>query len=185
MLFKGFFSFNSAQSLKDRYTYARDDPFRPALVSSVGSCHHVLYPRESCGICADPYTEKKLEEIHPEKFMEDVSRVMGPAQAKRAIMLYSHFAKNLPTLSRQLYSDWKFLYEMDQQYNINWSKAAELAEIKIPERKRGYKFKKSHTKALEDIEEERKKGSKLKDYKLAGETIDDTSKPAKFSTPII
>ena len=90
-----------------------DDPFRPALVSSIGSCHHVLYPRESCQVCADPYNTAKLTPVDPEKFLADLHKVMGPGQAKRAIMLYTHFAKNLPTLTRQLYSDWIFLFKLD------------------------------------------------------------------------
>ena len=97
MMFKGFFSFTSQATAKDRYTYKRDDPFRPALVSSIGSCHHVLYPRESCQVCADPYNTAKLTPVDPEKFLADLHKVMGPGQAKRAIMLYTHFAKNLPT----------------------------------------------------------------------------------------
>ena len=174
MLFKGFFSFTSEKSAKNRYTYKRDDPFRPALVSSIGSCHHVLYPRESCGICVDPYQSRKLQQLNSEKILADLHEIMGPASAKRAIMLYSHFSKNLPTLSRNLYNDWRLLYELDQKYNINWEKTAKLAEIKIPERKKGYKFKKQYTQALEEIEKERKRTEKLQDYKVADDTDNDS-----------
>ena len=187
MMFKGFFSFTSQATAKDRYTYKRDDPFRPALVSSIGSCHHVLYPRESCQVCADPYNTAKLTPVDPEKFLDDLHKVMGPGQAKRAIMLYTHFAKNLPTLTRQLYSDWIFLFKLDQQYNVNWPEIAKMADLKIPERKRGYKFKKSHTKALEEIEEARKvkeeKEAPLKDYKVKNDTNSGNPFPSQTITP--
>ena len=122
----------------------------------------------------DPYQSRKLQQLNSEKILADLHEIMGPASAKRAIMLYSHFSKNLPTLSRNLYNDWRLLYELDQKYNINWEKTAKLAEIKIPERKKGYKFKKQYTQALEEIEKERKRTEKLQDYKVVDDTDNDS-----------
>ena len=164
-ILKGYFSIVTSSYNEKHYSYRTNDPFRPALVSSIGSCHHLLYPRESCGQCAVKSNYTMYKKLDPQMALDKLVEASTPSVTRSVINLFCFFNKGKKTLPSNIATLYKVINEMDSLYEINWNGVLELSnlQLKVP-RKKGYRFKKRTTIIKKQLEEEAKKKNPFKDY---------------------
>ena len=110
------------------YTYHTNEPFRIGLVSSIGTCHSLLYPREICGFCAEPKKRDDFATMDSPKALQYLKdSCKGNMRVLRATLRNYMFVtkgrKVLPTNNAAL---WNVMTELDHDTKTDWDEVYDL-----------------------------------------------------------
>ena len=164
-LFTGHYDFTWSSYTGKKYVYHTNDPFRPALVSSIGSCHYLLYPKEACGQCSRDARFHGYSKLEPQLALDKLVEATTPQTARSIIRLYGFFEKGYKSLPSTTAAAWRAINRMAALYDIDWKEVMELSDrqLKVP-RKKGYRFKKRATLVKEELERQAREKSPYRDY---------------------
>ena len=143
--------------------YHTNDPFRPALVSSVGSCHFLLYPMESCGQCSFDGKHHGYPKLAPQIALDKLVQATNRTTTRSIIRQYCFFAKGIKCLPTNTAAAWSTINKMAKLYDVDWPEVLDLAEkqLKVP-RKKGYRFRKRVSLVKEELERKAKEKNPYK-----------------------
>ncbi|MDE2024982.1 MAG: hypothetical protein KGJ07_00635 [Patescibacteria group bacterium] len=170
--FKKYFRVNTSTWKKSGYIYKTNDPFRIALVSSIGECHSLLYPKESCAQCSESTLKGQFPKMSAQEAVSFMIESAGGdlnnlqttksraalAAIRSAARQYIFVNKGRKVLLSHVAAVWNTLAELDHNVNLDWDDFwQEILKTCVLPRKTGYRF---HKKTM--IQENLK--NRLKDY---------------------
>lgn len=170
--FKKYFRINTSTWTKSGYIYKTNDPFRIALVSSIGECHSLLYPKERCAQCAEETAKGQFAKMTADEAVSFMIKACGGdlenlqsvkskgalASLRIAARQYIFVNKGRKLLTSHIAAAWNALAELDHNVNLDWDDFwKKVLETCVVPRKTGYRFSKK-SKIQADLRE------KLKNY---------------------
>lgn len=152
--FKSRFSFTLSDWTGERLYYKTNEPFRCSLVAGVGKLRFILYPAESCGICADGYSRVKSKSLDATQLITMLQSAYSGQIIYQVLRQYLYANKGIDILPVTYRSVWNRVSNADKQFFVDWPAVAKAAEalLKRP-RKRGYKFTKKATILKRQLDE--------------------------------
>ena len=162
-LFKGHYDFTWSTYTGEKYVYHTNNPFRPSLVSSVGSCHFLLYAKESCGQCSLDGQFHGYPKLEPQVALDKLVQATNRTTTRSIIRQYCFFAKGIKCLPINTAAAWNVINEIARLYDIDWEEVLNLAEkqLKVP-RKKGYRFRKRVSLVKEELQRKAKEKNPYK-----------------------
>lgn len=151
--FKKHFAINTSTWTKEGYNYVTNDPFRISLVSSIGSCHSLLYPKEFCQLCAEPKLKEHFVKIETDEMLDYLIKACkGDMRVLRSTLRTYLFVtrgrKVLPTRNAAL---WNVLAETDHSAHVDLDEVYDkMMKSELMPRKVGYR----NSKTVMDIKHE-------------------------------
>ena len=130
-LFAGHFDFTWSSYTGEKYVYHTNNPFRPALVSSVGSCHFLLYPKEACGQCSLDGKFHGHPKLEPQVALDKLVQATNRTTARSTIRQYCFHKKGIKCLPTNTAAAWNVINEMARLYDIDWEETLNLAEKQL------------------------------------------------------
>ena len=164
--FKKWFTVSTNTWNKTGYIYKTNDPFRISLVSSIGTCHSLLYPKESCAQCAEESQKGKYATMQPREALQYIVSACGgdlnnlnSEATRRALNIaratgrqYIFVNKGRKVLPNNIGAAWNVYAELDHDVNLDWDEFYTLLrETSTFPRKTGYHFKRKEIAQIKEI----------------------------------
>lgn len=112
-----------------------------------------------------PQVREGITKLEVQELINKLVESSTPALARRGLSLFGFFALGRKTLASSSAVSYRMLSKLAEKYDVDWDEVFKLSDrqLKVP-RKKGCKFKKRQTLALEKIDAEIRQKSRYKDY---------------------